>query len=198
MSRNVAVLIGRGKGRTLKALLDASWTYDGSIRLVAASATDAPGLELAARYKRVSTVGLAAATRRARENELLEHLEKAEADLICLCGWMYILTPEFIGSFKGKILNVHPALLPAFPGKDPQAQALAAGVKITGTTVHFVDEGTDTGPIIMQESVLVHDDDTLEALSDRIREASCRIYPRSVALITRSAYRVEGRRVVAI
>jgi phosphoribosylglycinamide formyltransferase-1 len=108
---------------------------------------------------------------------------------------MRLLSPEFIAAFTGRILNVHPSLLPAFPGRDAARQALDHGVKVTGATVHVVDEGLDSGPILLQEAVPVEDDDTEDTLAARILEAEHRIYPRAVRLMLDGALRVEGRRV---
>jgi phosphoribosylglycinamide formyltransferase-1 len=117
---------------------------------------------------------------------------------VCLAGYMRLLSPAFIHAFSGRILNVHPSLLPAFPGLDAQHQAWSHGAKVSGATVHLVDEGLDSGPIVLQEAVPVLDSDDAETLSARILEAEHRIYPRAVSLLLSGAYRVEGRRVKAV
>jgi phosphoribosylglycinamide formyltransferase-1 len=115
--------------------------------------------------------------------------------LVCLAGFMRVLGPDFIRAFSGRIMNVHPSLLPAFPGLAAQRQALAYGVRIAGATVHFVDEGVDTGPIIVQASVPVHPDDTEEALSARILQEEHRLYPQAIRLFAEGRLEVTGRRV---
>jgi phosphoribosylglycinamide formyltransferase-1 len=117
--------------------------------------------------------------------------------LICLAGYMRLVSPELLRAFPDRVLNVHPSLLPAFPGLDAQRQALEYGVKVSGATVHLVDEGLDSGPIVLQEAVPVRDTDDVAALSARILEAEHRIYPEAVRLILGGRYRREGRRVTA-
>lgn len=135
--------------------------------------------------------------REAFERELVAALRQHEVDLICLAGFMRVLTPYFIREFKGRILNIHPALLPSFPGVEAQKQALEYGVKYTGCTVHFVDEGVDTGPVVAQAVVPILDDDTVETLSARILKEEHRIYSEAVCLVVEDKIRIEGRRVVA-
>jgi phosphoribosylglycinamide formyltransferase-1 len=135
-------------------------------------------------------------SREAHEADLVAHLEAAKVDLVCLAGYMRVLSPGFIRKFAGRIVNVHPSLLPAFPGLDAQSQAWAHGVKVSGATVHLVDEGLDSGPIVLQEAVPVLDSDTAERLSARILEAEHRVYPRAVALLLSGRYRIDGRRVL--
>ncbi|MGH9406087.1 MAG: phosphoribosylglycinamide formyltransferase [Terriglobia bacterium] len=130
------------------------------------------------------------------ESELLAVLQASGADMICLAGFMRLLTPHFVRSFPGRILNIHPSLLPAFPGVDAQQQALEHGVKFTGCTVHLVDEGVDSGPIILQAVVPVLDGDTVESLSARILEQEHRIYPEAVKLAAEGRIEVSGRRVL--
>lgn len=124
-------------------------------------------------------------------------LKRSEVDLICLAGFMRLLSAEFIREFPMRILNIHPSLLPAFPGLDAQEQALLHGVKVTGCTVHFVDEHLDAGPIIRQTAVPVLDDDTVDTLSSRILAEEHRIYSEAVRFVLAGNYRVEGRRVIA-
>ena len=127
--------------------------------------------------------------------KLLEEVKAVEPDLICLAGFMKILPPEFIRAFPGRIMNIHPALLPSFPGLHAQRQALEYGVKISGCTVHFVDEGVDTGPIIVQKAVPVLEDDTVQTLAQRILEQEHQAYPEAVRLFFEGRLRIEGRRV---
>jgi phosphoribosylglycinamide formyltransferase-1 len=134
--------------------------------------------------------------REAFDREVGAVLREFQVDLVCLAGFMRILSPYFIRQFPGRILNIHPALLPAFPGEEAQRQALEHGVKFTGCTVHLVDEGVDTGPIVCQAVVPVLDDDTVETLSARILKEEHRIYSEAICLLLEDRVRVEGRRVL--
>ena len=134
--------------------------------------------------------------REAFERELVAALRQHEVDLVCLAGFMRVLTPYFICEFKGRILNIHPAILPSFPGVESQKQALEYGAKYTGCTVHFVDEGVDTGPVVCQAVVPILDDDTVEALAARILKEEHRIYTEAVNLVIEDKIRIEGRRVL--
>ena len=126
---------------------------------------------------------------------LRRHGVTPEGGLVCLAGFMRILGPELVGAYRNRILNIHPALLPSFPGLHSQRQALRYGAKVSGCTVHFVDAGTDTGPVVIQKAVEVRDDDTEESLSARILREEHRIYPEAVDLFARGLVRVSGRRV---
>jgi len=134
--------------------------------------------------------------REAFEHELVACLRQHEVDLVCLAGFMRVLTAYFIREFKGRILNIHPAILPSFPGVEAQKQALDYGVKFAGCTVHFVDEGVDTGPVVAQAVVPVLDDDTPETLAARILKEEHRIYTEAVCLVVEDRIRIEGRRVL--
>jgi phosphoribosylglycinamide formyltransferase 1 len=134
--------------------------------------------------------------REAYDREVVTVLKDFRVDLVCLAGFMRILSPYFVRAFPLRILNIHPALLPAFPGSDAQKQALEAGVKFTGCTVHIVDEGIDTGPIVCQAVVPVLDDDTVESLSARILKEEHRIYSEAVCLLLEDRVRFQGRRVL--
>jgi len=123
-------------------------------------------------------------------------LKKNGVDVVCLAGYMRLLSGHFVSQFPQRILNIHPSLLPAFPGLDAQYQALAHGVKVTGCTVHFVDDGLDSGPILLQAPVAVLDDDTVETLSRRILAEEHRIYSEAIAWVARGDYRLDGRRVM--
>ncbi|ADQ15655.1 phosphoribosylglycinamide formyltransferase [Halanaerobium hydrogeniformans] len=129
------------------------------------------------------------------EKEIINILEMAEIDLIVLAGYMRILSPLFVKKYKNKIINIHPSLLPAFKGLNAQKQALDYGVKYSGCTVHFVDEGMDTGPIILQAVVKVEEDDTVEDLAARILKEEHKIYPEAVKLIAENRIKLEGRKV---
>ena len=132
------------------------------------------------------------------EKALIEKLEAAGVTLVVLAGFMRILTPYFVGHFAGRIMNIHPALLPSFPGAHAHRDVLAYGVKVSGCTVHFVDEGTDSGPIIMQAAVPVLDDDTEETLCARVLKEEHRIYPECIRLYCEGKLKVEGRKVTIL
>ncbi|HVO12594.1 MAG TPA: phosphoribosylglycinamide formyltransferase [Vicinamibacteria bacterium] len=194
----VGVLIS-GRGSNLQALIDAQSRGElgGEIVLVFSNVATAAGLEPARR------AGIPTACRdhhgRKREEfdaEVVGLLQQHGVELVCLAGYMRLLSPVFVRAFPHRILNIHPALLPAFPGLDAQRQALEHGVKVSGATVHLVDEGLDSGPIVVQEAVPVAAGDTVESLSARILEAEHRIYPRAVRLMLEGRYHLEGRRVM--
>jgi phosphoribosylglycinamide formyltransferase-1 len=196
--KRVGVLIS-GRGSNLQALIDAAreGKLGGEIAVVISNVESAPGLDRARR------AGIPALFRdhrgRRREDydrEIAEILKDHGVDLVCLAGYMRLLSVDFVRAFPGRIANVHPSLLPAFPGLEAQGQALAHGVKVSGATVHLVDEGLDNGPIIAQQAVPVEESDTSETLAARILEAEHRIYPRAVRLLLEGKYRVEGRRLV--
>jgi phosphoribosylglycinamide formyltransferase-1 len=132
------------------------------------------------------------------DRNLVDELRGAGVELVCLAGFMRLLSGEFCRVFPLRILNIHPSLLPAFPGLDAQKQALEHGVKITGCTVHFVDQHLDSGPIILQAAVPVQDTDTVETLSARILAEEHRIYTQAIRTVLSERWRIEGRRVVAI
>ena len=134
--------------------------------------------------------------RESYDAEIVEILHAHHVDLVCLAGFMRLLSPVFVRAFPGRILNIHPALLPSFPGKDAQRQAFEHGVKVSGATVHIVDERLDSGPIVAQEAVPVRSSDTAWTLAARILEAEHRLYPRAVRLLLEGRCRVEGRRVI--
>ena len=134
--------------------------------------------------------------RSAYDGLLLQELRKNDVHLVCLAGFLRLLSAQFVSAFPERILNIHPSLLPAFPGLDAQHQALAYGAKVTGCTVHFVDEHLDNGPIVMQSTVPVLDDDTDESLSARILKEEHRIYTEAIRLILSGKYRIAGRRVI--
>ncbi len=132
------------------------------------------------------------------EKHVLGLLEPYNVDLIALAGFMRILSPHFVRAYKNRIINIHPALLPSFPGMHAAKQALESGVKFTGCTVHFVDEGVDSGPIILQAVVPVRDDDDEESLLERIHGEEHRIYPEALKFIASGKFRIEGKRVLAV
>jgi phosphoribosylglycinamide formyltransferase-1 len=190
-----------GRGSNFLAIADAvnGGKLDAEIAVVISNRPEAPGIE-AARSGGLHAVVLPSRglDREIYDRQLIAELEKSRVDLVCLAGYMRLLSGHFIRSFPMRILNIHPSLLPAFPGLDAQHQALDHGVKFSGCTVHFVDEGLDSGPIIKQAVVPVQDDDTAETLSERILKEEHRIYSEAIALVCAGRYRVEGRRVMEI
>jgi phosphoribosylglycinamide formyltransferase-1 len=195
MKRRVAILIS-GRGSNMAALIDAARLADFPAEIVAviSNRADAAGLEKA-EASGISTVVIESKPfgkdRAGFEAVLQRALEENKVELICLGGFMRLFTAEFVQRWYGKMLNIHPSLLPSFPGLDPHGQALQAGVKISGATVHFVIPETDAGPIIMQGAVTVADDDTAETLSQRILGIEHRIYPEALRLLASGKLRLE-------
>jgi phosphoribosylglycinamide formyltransferase 1 len=130
------------------------------------------------------------------DKQVIAALEEKKVDLVCLAGYMRLLSPAFVAAYRGRILNIHPSLLPAFPGLESQRQAIEHGAKFSGCTVHFVDENLDAGPIILQAAVPIRDDDTPETLSERVLKEEHRIYTEAVRIVLEGRYRMEGRRVL--
>jgi phosphoribosylglycinamide formyltransferase-1 len=196
MKRRVAILIS-GRGSNMAALIDAARLADFPAEIVAviSNRADAAGLEKA-EASGISTVVIESKPfgkdRAGFEAVLQRALEENKVELICLGGFMRLFTAEFVQRWYGRMLNIHPSLLPSFPGLDPHGQALQAGVKISGATVHFVIPETDAGPIIMQGAVAVADDDTAETLSQRILGIEHRIYPEALRLLASGKLRLEG------
>ncbi|WP_369019312.1 phosphoribosylglycinamide formyltransferase [Thermatribacter velox] len=194
------VVLASGRGTNLQALIDASKEnyFNGYISLVISDNPRAYALERA-RLAGIPTVVLDYASfpsKKEYEKKLLAVLQEENPDLICLAGYMRILGKEIIKSFPHKIMNIHPSLLPAFPGLEAQKQAVEYGVKVSGCTVHFVDEGMDTGPIILQECCPVEDYDTPESLAERILQHEHRIYKEAVKLFLEGRLEVKGRKVL--
>jgi phosphoribosylglycinamide formyltransferase 1 len=196
MKRRVAILIS-GRGSNMAALIQAAAAEDfpAHIVVVVSNRADAGGLETA-KASGVPTVTIESKPfgkdRAAFEAVLQSALERHQVDLICLGGFMRLFTAEFVQRWYGRMLNIHPSLLPSFPGLDPQGQALRAGVKISGATVHFVIPETDAGPILMQGAVAVRDDDTPNTLGARILAIEHRIYPEALRLLAGGQIRLEG------
>jgi phosphoribosylglycinamide formyltransferase-1 len=196
--KRVGVLVS-GRGSNLQALIDAARRGElgGEIAVVVSNVASALGLV------RARQAGIAAVfrdhrgkRREAFDAEIVEILRAHHVDLVCLAGFMRLLSPVFVRAFAGRIVNIHPALLPAFSGLDAQRQAWEHGAKVSGATVHFVDEGLDSGPIVAQEAVPVFSGDNAEALAARILEAEHRLYPQAVRMLLDGRYRIEGRRVI--
>ncbi|MGH7799073.1 MAG: phosphoribosylglycinamide formyltransferase [Thermodesulfobacteriota bacterium] len=186
-----------GSGSNLQALIDAK-IPSVEIVVVVSNNPDAYAIERAKKNKIPVEVidHRNYSSREDFEREIQKRLDQDKIDLIALAGFMRILTPLFIRNYKHRIMNLHPALLPSFPGTNAVKQALMYGVKFTGCTVHFVDEGVDTGPIILQAVVPIYDTDTEESLLERIHKEEHRIYPEAVRLFGEGKLRIEGRRVL--
>jgi phosphoribosylglycinamide formyltransferase-1 len=188
-----------GRGSNFEAIADsiAGGRLDAEIAVVISNRPEARGLEVARqRGLNALSVPSKGLDRTLYDRMLIDELQRNRVDLVCLAGFLRLLSAEFIQAFPRRVLNIHPSLLPAFAGLDAQHQALDHGVKITGCTVHFVDEHLDSGPIILQAAVPVLDEDTADTLSDRILREEHRIYSEAIGLVLSGAYRLEGRRVM--
>ncbi len=198
---NIAVLAS-GRGSNLQAIIDSigSSSLDAQIKVVISDVGDAYALERARKH------GIEAffinpkkfSSRELFEKEILRVLRKHDTELVLLAGYMRVVGRTLLDAYKNRMLNIHPALLPAFPGIHAQKQAFDHGVKVAGCTVHFVDDTLDGGPIIMQRCVEVAEDDTSETLADRILEQEHKIYPEAVKLFVENRLRIEGRKVKII
>src|ERR1700726_308217 len=199
MAKRIGVLLS-GRGSNFEALADsvaAGHIPGAEIAVVVSNREGAPGIEkarergIAARV--IPSKGL---EREAYDRQVCPVLREQKIDLVCLAGYMRLLSPFFVAKFPNRILNIHPSLLPSFPGLESQRQALEYGVKFAGCTVHFVDENLDAGPIVLQATGPVRDDDTEEALSTRILAEEHRIYAEAVRIVLEGKYKIVGRRVV--
>jgi phosphoribosylglycinamide formyltransferase-1 len=203
MSRKRVAILISGRGSNMAALIEAAKprSFPAEIALVLSNRADAAGL-VRARYGDVPTAIVDhtpyGKDRAAFEHALSAELAAQEIDLICLAGFMRLFTAGFVQKWEGRMLNIHPSLLPSFPGLDPHAQALAAGVRISGATVHFVTPETDAGPIVAQAAVPVRDGDTPEALAERVLAVEHRLYPLALRLVAEGRARMlDGRCVIA-
>jgi phosphoribosylglycinamide formyltransferase 1 len=196
--KRIGVLVS-GRGSNLQALIEAARRGElgAEVGVVVSNVETAPALE------RAREAGIPAVFRdhrgRKREDfdsEVVEILRAHDVEVVCLAGFMRLLSPVFVRAFPGRVLNIHPALLPSFPGLDAQRQAWEHGAKVSGATVHLVDEGLDSGPIVAQEAVPVLSTDTPETLAARILEVEHRLYPRAARLVLEGRCRVVGRRVI--
>ena len=199
MGKRIGVLLS-GRGSNFEALADsvAAGRIPGAeIAVVVSNREGAPGIEkareraIAARV--IPSKGL---EREVYDRQVVAVLHDHKVDLVCLAGYMRLLSPFFVAAFPNRILNIHPSLLPSFPGLESQRQALEYGVKFAGCTVHFVDENLDAGPIVLQATVPVRDDDTEETLASRILAEEHRIYTEAVRIVLEGKFRIVGRRVV--
>lgn len=197
--RVLGVLIS-GRGSNLQAILDAVATgsLNAQVGIVLSNVASAPGLERA-KQAGVPTVVLSHnefSSREEFDHRIIEILRYHKVDLVCLAGFMRLLSPVLLRAYPERILNIHPSLLPAFVGLHAQRQAVKYGAKVSGATVHLVDEDLDHGPILLQQAVPVQDDDDEETLSERILEQEHQLYPKAIGLVLDGKARVEGRRVV--
>jgi phosphoribosylglycinamide formyltransferase-1 len=196
--KRLGVLIS-GRGSNFEAISEQieDGELDAEIAVVISSRPDARGLQTALeRGLHAVSIPSKGMDREVYDRMLLQELERHQVDFVCLAGFMRLLSATFIRQFPNRILNIHPSLLPAFPGLDAQHQALQHGVKITGCTVHFVDEELDAGPIVIQAAVPVLADDDVESLSERILKQEHRIYSEALQIVLSGRFRIEGRRVI--
>jgi phosphoribosylglycinamide formyltransferase-1 len=199
MNKRIGVLLS-GRGSNFEALADSVAAHriaDAEIAVVISNKPDALGLERA-KSRRIPALAIASKglEREAYDRKVVAVLQEQKVDLICLAGYMRLLSPFFIAAFPQRILNIHPSLLPSFPGLESQKQALDYGVKFAGCTVHFVDENLDAGPIVLQATVPVYDRDDERALSERILKEEHRIYTEAVKIVLEGQYSIVGRRVI--
>ncbi len=199
MDRRLGILIS-GRGSNLLAIIDAiaEGRLDATIALVVSNRADAAGLERA-REAGIETLYINHkdyGSREAFDRAVVAALKKREVSLVCLAGFMRLLSAEFVKAYPNAVLNIHPALLPAFPGLDAQHQAWEHGVKVSGATVHIVTPELDAGPIVLQATVPVRDDDAPAVLAERILVEEHRIYPEAIAIMLDGRWRVDGRRFV--
>lgn len=196
--KRLAILLS-GRGSNFEAIADSirQGRLPASIEVVVSNLASAPGLEKA-RRRGLTTLVIPSrgVPREDYDRSLVYELRRHRVDLVCLAGFMRILSPLFVRSFRNRILNIHPSLLPAFPGLHPQRQALEYGVRFSGCTVHLVDEGVDSGPILLQATVPVLESDNEESLAARILAEEHRLYPQAIGMLVRGEVRLEGRRVI--
>jgi phosphoribosylglycinamide formyltransferase 1 len=199
MKKHIGVLLsGRGSNfDALAASVESGRIPNADIPIVISNRDNAPGIEKArARGIDARVIPSKGLERETYDRQVVAALREKNVDLVCLAGYMRLLSPYFVKEFPQRILNIHPSLLPAFPGLEPQRQALEHGAKFSGCTVHFVDETLDAGPIITQAAVPIEDNDTPETLAARILKEEHRIYTEAVNLVLEGRYRIDGRRVL--
>src|SRR6202142_1106522 len=199
MKKRIGVLLS-GRGSNFEALADsvaAGRIPNAEIALVLSNREGAGGVERAqARGIETCVIPSKGLEREAYDKLAVAALREKKVDLVCLAGYMRLLSPYFVAAFPNRILNIHPSLLPAFPGLESERQALEHGAKFSGCTVHFVDENLDAGPIILQAAVAIRDDDTPETLAERVLREEHRIYTEAVRIVLEGRYRMDGRRVL--
>jgi phosphoribosylglycinamide formyltransferase 1 len=199
MKKRIGVLLS-GRGSNFEALADSvalGRIPNAEIAIVISNRESAPGIEKArARGIDSRVIPSKGLERETYDKLVVEALREKNVDLVCLAGYMRLLSPHFVAAFPNRILNIHPSLLPAFPGLESQRQALEHGAKFSGCTVHFVNENLDAGPIVLQACVPIEDNDTPETLAERILREEHRIYTEAVNIVLQSRFRMEGRRVL--
>jgi phosphoribosylglycinamide formyltransferase 1 len=199
MKKRIGVLLS-GRGSNFAALADsiaASRIPSAEIAIVISNREGAPGIAKArSRGIEAQVIPSKGLEREAYDKLVVAALRERQVDLVCLAGYMRLLSAHFVAAFPNRILNIHPSLLPAFPGLESQRQALEHGAKFSGCTVHFVDENLDAGPIVLQACVRIEDNDTPETLTERILREEHRIYTEAVKIVLEGRYRIEGRRVL--
>src|SRR6516165_780955 len=196
--KNLGILLS-GRGSNFEAIAEnvASGKLDANIAVVISNRAAAPGIESARRRGlKALVIPSKGAQREEHERAVVAALREHQVDLVCLAGYMRLLSPRFVQQFSNRILNIHPSLLPAFPGLEAQQQALEYGVKLSGCTVHFVDADLDHGAIILQKAVPVFDTDDTHTLAARILEQEHLAYSEAIGIVLEGKYRIEGRRVV--
>jgi phosphoribosylglycinamide formyltransferase-1 len=201
MTKRIGVLLS-GRGSNFEALADsvsAGRIPKTEIAIVISNRDGAPGIEKA-QLRRIPTkvIPSKGLEREVYDRQVVAVLQEHKVDLICLAGYMRLLSPYFVAAFPQRILNIHPSLLPSFPGLESQRQALEYGVKFAGCTVHFVDENLDAGPIVLQAAIPVRDNDTEATLSERILAEEHRIYSEAVKIVLEGRYKIAGRRVICV
>src|ERR1700730_15810650 len=199
MKKRLGVLLS-GRGSNFEALAEGAASGripNAEVAIVVSNREGAPGIQRAeARGIKTRVIPSKGLERESYDRQVAAVLNENKVDLICLAGYMRLLSPYFVAAFPSRILNIHPSLLPSFPGLESQRQALEYGVKFAGCTVHFVDENLDAGPIVLQATVPVRDDDTEETLSSRILAEEHRIYSEAVRIVLEGKYKITGRRVL--
>jgi phosphoribosylglycinamide formyltransferase-1 len=201
MKKRIGVLLS-GRGSNFEALAEsvaAGRIPNAEIAVALSNREDARGIEKARAFgieaRVISSKGL---EREAYDRLVIAVLQEKRVDLVCLAGYMRLLSPQFVAAFRNRILNIHPSLLPSFPGLEAQRQALEHGAKFSGCTVHFVDENLDAGPIVLQACVPIQDSDTPETLAERILREEHRIYTEAVRIVLEGRYKIENRRVLIL
>jgi len=201
MTKRIGVLLS-GRGSNFEALADsisAGRIPNAEIAIVVSNREGAPGIDRAhARGLSTRVIPSKGLEREPYDRQVVAALHEANVDLVCLAGYMRLLSPHFVAAFPQRILNIHPSLLPSFPGLESQKQALDYGVKFAGCTVHFVDENLDAGPIVLQAVVPIEDNDTEDTLSARILKEEHRIYSEAVRIVLEGKFKLEGRRVIQL
>ena len=200
MQNNVIGVLASGRGTNLQAIIDSKekGALNISIGVVISDKPSAKALEIAKEYEipAICVDRKQCDSQKDFEEKIVSELKKHNVSLVVLAGFMRILSPYFVQEFKEKIINIHPSLLPSFPGKNAHEQVIAYGAKVSGCTIHFVDEGMDSGPIILQEAIPVLDNDTEDSLAKRILYLEHTLYPKAISLVLEDRLKIVGRKVI--